>query len=198
MAHDYKMGKLAGLRHVNVRRGDPNIRGITPTPGNIPIGPAPPDVRQVLATFDSRPIGAYDFVLSDVVNTYAGAPVAEVQSAKGFVTIVRRIEVEAVDGVLLWENQEWSFSANGVASTAWSYMAGTALSSWGVDTFFVVAPNVPMRLTALHGFLPEAPVNATLIVRFIGNLLLDSNEQPSSQVGMPPHTVRVEKPKVIK
>ena len=104
---------------------------------------------------------------------------------------MRRIEVEAVGGALLPENQRWSFSANGVAATAWNYRAGNLLSSWGVDTFFVVAPNIPMRLTALNGFT-GITTTISVIVRFIGNLLLDSNEQPSAQVGTPPHTVRVE------
>jgi len=189
----YPLSGLSTLRRVVVRKGDPNIHGGTPSPGNVPVGPAPPDVRQVISTFDSRPIGAYDFVLSDMFTTYAERPVAEVQSAPGFITIVRRIEVEAVDGVILQENQRWSFSANGVAATAWDYRAGRLLSSWGVDTFFVVAPNVPMRLTALNGWPGESNVESNVIVRFIGNLLLDSNEQPSAQVGTPPHSVRIDK-----
>lgn len=188
----YPLSGLSTLRRVAVRKGDPNIHGGTPAPGNVPVGPAPPDVRQVIATFDSRPIGGYDFVLSDSFTSYAELPVAEVQSAPGFITIVRRIEVEAVNGALLPEAQRWSFSANGVAATAWDYRAGPMLSSWGVDTFFVVPPNIPMRLTALTGFT-DILTEVNVIVRFIGNLLLDSNEQPSAQVGTPPHTVRVEK-----
>lgn len=188
----YPLSGLSTLRRVVVRKGDPNIHGGTPAPGNVPVGPAPPDVRQVIATFDSRPIGAYDFVLSDLFTSYNEQPIAQVQSSPGFITIVRRIEVEAVSGVLLPENQRWSFSANGVAATGWDYQAGPLLTSWGVDTFFVVPPNIPMRLTALNGFT-GITTTVGIIVRFIGNLLLDSNEQPSAQVGTPPHTVRVEK-----
>lgn len=188
----YPLSGLSTLRRVRVRQGDPNIHGGTPSPGNVPVGPAPPDVRQVIATFDSRPIGGYDFVLSDSFTSYNELPIAEVRSAPGFITIVRRIEVEALTAAMLPENQRWSFSANGVAATAWDYRSGRLLSSWGVDTFFVVAPNIPMRLTALAGFTGISDT-IEVIVRFIGNLLLDSNEQPSAQVGTPPHTVRVEK-----
>lgn len=191
MTKTMHLGGFAAERGEVVRQGNPNLYGIKPAAGPIPIGPAPPNIKQVLAVFDSRPIGSYDFVLSDTFDPYGGDAFAEVVTAPGYITIVRRIEVEAAGGaVLLAENQEWNFYANGVAATAWSYAAGRTLSSWGVDTFFVIPPNTPIRLLPVFGYTGITS-NVPTIVRFIGNLLLDTNEPPSEQVGTLPPAVHL-------
>lgn len=84
----------------------------------------------------------------------------------------------------------WNFIANGVASTAWNYAAGKTLTTWGVDTFFVCQPNIPIRLRAALGFSGFTQ-SVSIITRFIGNLILDSNEPPTEQVGTLPHAVHI-------
>lgn len=168
--------------------GDPRIHGIIPGPGPTPIGPAPPHIRQVLSVYDSRPIGGYDFVLSDSFDSYIDLPEVSVQSPQGYITVVRRIEIEAQPGLLLSPFgilPTWVFVNNGVTAIAWEWNTGKVLTDEGIDTFFVVQPNVPfgIRCAALTGIAVD------IVVRFIGNLILDVNEPPTEQVGALPHAV---------
>lgn len=183
---------LGGFEHErgeHTVQGDPRIYGVNPQPGPLPIGPAPPFIRQVISVFDSRPIGGYDFVLSDTFNPYLELPRAEVVSPKGYISIVRRIEVEASPGFVLPEAQLWRFAANGVVAIGWEWAGGLTLTERGIDTFFVVPPSTPYTLIAVTGFTGIAAGSVNVIVRFIGNLILDSNEPPNEQVGSLPHTV---------
>lgn len=167
--------------------GTPGIVAVTPQPGNIPIGPAPPHIRQVLSVYDSRPIGGYDFVLTGSFAPYISAPQAFVQSPKGYVAVLRRIELFAYPAFLNTSAPAWSFVANGVAATAWDWVTSPAVDADGIDVFFVIAPDQPFGIrAALNAFNVGG---SSIYVRYIGNLLLDSNEPPSEQVGQLPHAV---------
>lgn len=179
------LGGFEQSRGERQQQGTPGVIGVTPQPGNIPIGPAPPHIRQVLSVYDSRPIGGYDFVLTGSFQPYVDPARALVVSAPGYVTIVRRIEVFAEPSFLNGRVPVWNFSANGVAATAWQWTTPALVTEEGVDTFFVIPPNVAFGLTSATTFVP----GAVLYVRYIGNLLLDSNEPPSEQVGQLPHSV---------
>lgn len=191
----YKIGPLTQRRKVDVKQGDPNAYGVQPQPGNIPTGPAPPYVRQVVSSYDSRPIGGYDFVFSGTLSTTEGAidaqPYYERITPRGYVSVVRRIEVEANTALNLGNPQEWIFSQGGVIAVNWNYMASDYLSEFGVDTFFVVPQNTPIRLTAVTGFDGFPAQVGAVYVRFIGNLILDTNEPSNGIIGSLPHTVRV-------
>ncbi len=167
--------------------GTPGIVAVTPQPGNIPIGPAPPHIRQVLSVYDSRPIGGYDFVLTGQFQPYVDASQAFVVSPLGYITVVRRIEFFAYPAFINPSAPVWSFVSDGVSATAWQWITSPAVADDGLDVFFVVAPGKSFGL--------RAPANtftvggASLYVRYIGNLLLDSNEPPTEQVGQLPHAV---------
>lgn len=165
--------------------GTPGIVAVTPQPGNIPIGPAPPHIRQVLSVYDSRPIGGYDFVLTGSFAPYVDPGRAFVTSPQGYVTVVRRIEFFAEPAFLNGRVPVWSFFANGVAATAWNWTTPALVDSEGIDTFFVIPPNIPFGIQTATAFVG----GSVLYVRYIGNLLLDSNEPPSEQVGQLPHAV---------
>lgn len=166
--------------------GTPGIVAVTPQPGNIPIGPAPPHIRQVLSVYDSRPIGGYDFVLTGSFTPYLSVARADVTSPQGYVTVVRRIEMFADPAFLNGSAPLWNFFANGVAATAWEWRTPSLVTSEGLDTFFVIPPNVGFGLRSGSAFFVGG---STIYVRYIGNLLLDSNEPPSEQVGQLPHAV---------
>lgn len=165
--------------------GDPRIHGVVPGPGPTPIGPAPPHIRQVISTYDSRPIGGYDFVLSSSFDSYIDLPEMLVTSPQGYISVVRRIEIEASPGLLLSSPATWVFSNNGVVAIAWEWNTGKVLTDEGIDTFFVVQPNVlfGIRCAALTGIAVD------VVVRYSGNLILDVNEPPTEQVGSLPHAV---------
>lgn len=184
--------EFESARGERVRQGDPRIHGVMPQPGNIPIGPAPPHIRQVVSTYDARPIGGYDFVLSAVFSTYTETPQAVVQSPKGYVTVVRRIEVAFNPMALLSDAVLWTFAANGVVATSWNWNTGKVLEDKAIDVFFVVPPNTPFSLKGGGGLINFDSTQVT--VRFIGNLVLDSNDPANEQVGSLPHTVKLATP----
>lgn len=183
------LGGFEQSRGEHQRPGDRNILGVPPQPGNIPIGPAPPAIRQVISQYDSRPIGGYDFVLSDSFDPIAGQRRADVQSPKGFITVVRRIEIDCSPSFLLATSPVWNFLTAGVSAIAWNWNTGRFLSSAGIATFFVVPPDTQYSLISPNLSVTSAEASAELVVRFIGNLILDTNEPPTEQVGSLPHAV---------
>lgn len=169
--------------------GTPGIVAVTPQPGNIPIGPAPPHIRQVLSVYDSRPIGGYDFVLTGQFQPYFDPSQANVTSPQGYITVVRRIEFFVEPAFLNGRAPVWNFFANGVAATAWEWTTPRLVNEEGIDTFFVIPPNTTFGLRTGTTFSGGGEGGSSLYVRYIGNLLLDSNEPPTEQVGQLPHAV---------
>jgi hypothetical protein len=165
--------------------GDPRIYGVNPQPGPIPIGPAPPHIRQVISEFDSRPIGAYDFVLAAFYTPYLDIARLVVRSPLGYITIVRRIEVSVYPSLLA--GVTWSFSANGVVANSWDWALTQPLVDDAINTFFVIPPDVEYGLLSNDFLTIQAASQFT--VRYIGNLILDVGEPPNEQVGSLPHTV---------
>ncbi len=86
-------------------RGEVQHRGtrvlaVPPNEPPAPIGIAPPDPRNVVSNFDTRPIGAYDFSIPVPglweVNTEAGTPVLVLvgQAPDGYTLVLRSVRVE--------------------------------------------------------------------------------------------------------
>lgn len=157
----------------------------------IPVGPAPPNERQVISVFDSRPIGGYDMCISGSFSLYSGAALITVMSPIGYSAIVRRIELESSPGYVAPNDMEWVFQSAGVFQPSWNWAMGRILNERGIDVFFPVPPNTPFGIKEIGGGFVGATTSATVYARFIGNLLLDDSTPVTQQVGSMPPGVRV-------
>ena len=165
-------------------------------PPSVPFGPAPPNIRQVQSVYDSRPIGAYDFVLTDIVDPYAEPPEALITTPEGYITILRRVELEANPVMVVTAGggimNQWVLRVNGITVPNWQWDFEPLLTFRAIDTFIVVPPNTTISIFSPLG-TPLTGTPTTLFGRFIGNLILDSNESPNQLVGSNPHSVIVTK-----
>ena len=193
MTDKFRMGNFEHERGERSVQGRLNVFAVPPQVGNVPVGPAPPDNRQVQSVYDSRPIGGYDFCLTGTFDTYSAPPLVEARAPLGYVAMVRRIEIEASPAVIAGADMRWVFSSAGVQIPAWTWDMGPTLSERGIDVFFPVASNALMALRETQGGLefPLFSTVTTIIVRFIGNLLLDQTIPVTQQAGSLPTSVVV-------
>lgn len=193
-------GEFENLLGEKQRRGDPGVMGLPRVlPADIPVGIAPGFPRHVYSTFDSRPIGAYDFAVSARVFGNITAAVPELVDAtytapQGYVTFLRRVEytfspalavVQAFPGFdfqLIRDNAV-------IQNVLWDY-GGQEYSdlAWGTAQVYQAGQQVGTRirrLTAQANFVPLALVDNLyqVTVRFIGTLIIDSGEPPAELVG---------------
>jgi hypothetical protein len=173
-----------------MRPGDRALGLPLPLPANIPVKPAPPYPRQVISGYDARPIGGYDFVQTGLLIPYAN-PLLTVRSPLGFITVLRRIELEAMPATMLSEPWAWRLVIDSITQPNWEWGHGPVLdASRALDTFVVIPPDTPYGLRVLNDFSTLPGI--TIVARFIGNLLLDSNIPPTEQVGSMPTRVSVQ------
>lgn len=184
-------GEFSAGRGERVVAGTKDLYAVRAPLGNIPVGPAPPNERQVISTFDSRPIGGYDMCITGSFSLYSGTPVITVQSPIGYCAIVRRIELESSPAYLCPADLEWIFQSAGVFQNAWSWKMGKTLSERAIDVFFPVPSNSPFGIKEVAGGFSGATTSATVYARFIGNLILDDATPVTQQVGSLPPGVRV-------
>ena len=91
------------------QRGEVQDEGSRDAMGNppplppAPVGVAPPDPMNVVSNFDTRPIGAYDFAMTDFAVLGPGevATFAEVffDVPQGYTAVLRRVEIEFLPGM---------------------------------------------------------------------------------------------------
>lgn len=191
----YNVGGFAAEIGEQVQRGSRGVLGLGPDLGPTPIGPAPSGARQVVSMYDARPIGGFDFVLSYHYDADAGPeePFGLVTAPQGYTTVIRRIEVEPFPSVLLESPGVFMLYINGNAVPAWEWFSGTSFLGCAIETFVVAPERSSIRLAGSGGFGegPEGPRIDDMIVRFSGNLILNSGDQPTEQVGSLPHTVKL-------
>ena len=126
-------------------QGDPRVTGLVKRPVNAPPGIAPPSPLQVVSTFDTRPISAYDFSL---IQTGIGEFAPEAPSAiinpqtlpQGYTLVLRRVLLECFPGF--------------VGQSGYTADAGSSLSFFMLRDGAVI-PNNELRLGTLTTFAWE-------------------------------------------
>ncbi len=160
-------------------------------------GAAPPYSRQVVSGFDSRPIGAYDWVSGDNLTAYDdGGGVFEFNdfpqfvSPPGYITTLRRLVIEGTPGFSSpGDNLAWRLTVGGITQPNWVWWHGGIINSpRHLDTFIVVPPNTTVQL--VPNFSADLLTSGLIAVQFSGNLILDANEPATEQVGSNPQIVR--------
>lgn len=92
-----RKGEFDRMRGETQRPGM-RVLAVPPQGPPLPIGIAPPDPRNVVSNFDTRPVGAYDFADTEVVNMGNGE-VTTFQNVSfaipdGYTAVLRRVRVE--------------------------------------------------------------------------------------------------------
>jgi hypothetical protein len=166
-------------------------------------------VRQVVSGYDARPIGGYDFILPISVTLPLGDGeewVMQRPSPRGYVTVLRRIELEPVPGLLLNADAivTWLLQVGGIIVPNWEWSMGPGIAERAIDTFVVVPPETTIGLLPVFGFAGaggssgidalfdaglDPAMEVIVMARLIGNLILDANQPPTQMVGSNPHRV---------
>lgn len=102
-------GEFAVSRGESQVSGDPGIFGIPPSVAGATVGIAPPDARVVVSIFDTRPIGAYDFSVTDFDRwnfpsvESPGVPPLSLGGVvpSGYVAVLRSVEVVWTPGAFV-------------------------------------------------------------------------------------------------
>lgn len=169
------------------RPGDKDALGLPQQlPADIPIGPAPPHIRHVISTYDARPIGGYDFLLSDQSDFYVDAQRLDVVTPLGYMSILRRIEIEASPTIIQPGLFSWLLQIGGITLPNWRWLHGPTLNERSINLFVVVPPETQITLLYNGATITQ---NSIVIGRFIGNLILDVNAPPDQHVGSTPPSV---------
>lgn len=185
------------------------IIGLRPDAPPPPIGIAPPDPRNVVSMFDTRPIGAYDFANTQVV-TMGNGEAIKVQTVNfdvpdGYTAVLRRVRVEFTPPGAMLAAQP---AAGAVAS---KFLTMSLLRSGGV------IPNNSVRLFGnldqyewpthqVFGFweaigllldpgtgfvIPLSPLNALFVgVTFMGTLIPTKSRPPETEIASDPVVTR--------
>ena len=185
------LGGFERDRGEEIRTGQ-HVLAVPPgIPANTPVRPAPPYPRQVQSVFDSRPIGGVDFVSSVPIPLYAGIIDWLVTAPLGYVSIIKRIELEATPALFMsGVNFEFRFLIDGIVQPSWEWVFGSTMNERVIDpVFFVVPPNIQYGVRSLNDF--SLFTVHTIIARFIGTLVLDANLPVTEQVASLPTKVTV-------
>ena len=97
-------------------RGD-QVLGVPPQTPNIPVGISPPEPLNVVSTFDTRPISAFDFAQSDrgVMSLPEGDPLDLTATVPdGYTAVLRRVRLEFTPNAIV--NLDASTSVTMVAT----------------------------------------------------------------------------------
>jgi hypothetical protein len=193
-------GELENLLGEKQRSGDAGVMGLPRAlPADIPVGIAPGFPRHVYSTFDSRPIGAYDFAQSVTVFANITAAVPQVTDATytapdGYVTFLRRIEFTFNPALaVLQQSSGFDFQVirdNAVVQNVrWEY-GGQEFNDlgWNTAQIYQAGQQVGARIRRLVTDAFFVPIFLTdnlyfVTVRFIGTLIIDSGEPPAELVG---------------
>ncbi len=197
MFNQRKVRGRPNLNNFDRERGESQSRGslgvyaVQPSMGSVPIGPAPPNERQVVSVYSARPIGGYDMCLSGSFSTYNSLPQVSVTTPIGYSAIVRRIEIESSPAFLATTDIAFTFQSAGVFQPGWRWSMGKVLTERSIDVFFPVPSNTSFGIKEVGGGFTGTSTVVVVYVRFVGNLLLDDSTPVTQQVGSLPHGVRV-------
>lgn len=92
-----RRGEFDRMRGENQLPGS-RVLAVQPSGPPVPVGIAPPDPRNVVSNFDTRPIGAYDFAHSEHVTMGNGEATTfstvQFSVPDGYTAVLRRVRVE--------------------------------------------------------------------------------------------------------
>lgn len=158
------------------QRGNRRVLGLGAPREPSVVGIAPPANLQVQSVFDTRPIAAYDFAISDTVdfggmNSSSAAIMVAVPD--GYTAVLRRVELESVPA-LLYNGVDGADIAltrddSAIPNNVVKLRAGLSSYTWDTHQVFGFWQRFGVRLTC--GVAPPIIPEPKLTVRFFGVLI---------------------------
>lgn len=187
-------------------RGDPNVTGLGPPPTNAPAGIAPPSPLQVQSVFDTRPLAAYDFALTQTKGAAFSpeAPTAEVfplTLPQGFTAVLRRIRIECTPGFQgdtgytgdIMNSLLFQITRDGATIPNNAIRFGTLQDyTWETHQVFGFWQTLGMRIGWESGLIdPATGLNYDFRFTYMGTLIPTKGLPPSEEIGSDPVIVRL-------
>lgn len=189
----------------------PGMRALAVPPPHppAPIGVAPPDPRNVVSNFDTRPIGAYDFAHSEVV-TMGNGEVATFATVSfdvpdGYTAALRRVRIEFTPPASMQVAQpaagssparalDLSILRNGAVVPNNTVRLFGALDEYEWDTHHVYGfwESMGLRIVPTNGWaVPFNNNDAVYVgVTFFGVLIPTKSRPPATEIASDPVLVR--------
>jgi hypothetical protein len=181
------------------RRGARNVFGVPDMPRDIPVGISPPEPLVVVSTFDTRPVGAYDFVLGDsglIGVAEADVLILEVLVPNGFTAVLRRLRLEFTpngainltaaggDSLVLRLTRDGAPIPNNV----FTLRGAMDLLEWPTHQVFGAGERIGVQVSGTFA----VPAGDSVIVQadFLGTLIPTKGKPPETEIASPPVITR--------
>jgi hypothetical protein len=174
-----------------------------------PVGIAPPDPRNVVSNFDTRPIGAFDFAQSGhatmgngEANTFSDV---SIDVPDGYTAVLRRVRVEWSPPAAMLIAQPAAGASpthtflisllrnSGVIPfNTVEFLGDLDLFEWKTHQVFGFWETMGVRLSAPAGFLIPFNINNSVFVgvTFFGTLIPTKSRPPETEIASDPVIVR--------
>lgn len=192
-----------------VQKRGTRVLAIPPSGPPVPVGIAPPDPRNVVSNFDTRPIGAYDFAHSehatmgnDEVQAFA---TVEFSVPDGYTAVLRRVRIEWSPPASMMITQP----ANGSSPTSFmtisllrnggvipnnsiDFLSDLDEYEWPTHQVFGFWETMGLRLVPTGAFaVPALDADAVFVnVTFMGTLIPTKSRPPEVEIASDPVVVR--------
>lgn len=175
----------------------------------IPVGIAPPDPRNVVSNFDTRPIGAYDFAHTEVA-TLGNGEVATFATytyevPEGYTAVLRRVRIEfnppaamligqPAQGSTPTRQLNLTLLRNGgvIPNNTVSLYGDLDQYEWDTHQVFGFWENMGLQVVPTNGWAIPASVNEAVYigVTFFGVLIPTKSKPPEVEIASDPVIVR--------
>ena len=158
------------------RRGNRRVLGLGAPREPSVVGIAPPANLQVQSVFDTRPIAAYDFAISDSVDfggLNSSSAAIQVEVPDGYTAVLRRVELEIVPALLYdgLDGADIFLTRDDSAIPNNDVRLRAAFTSYTWDTHQVFGFWQRFGVRLICGVAPPVVPEPKLTVRFFGVLI---------------------------
>lgn len=188
------------------QRGSRDAMGNPPPLPPAPVGIAPPDPMNVVSNFDTRPVGAFDFAMTDFAVLGPGEvdTFAEVffDVPQGYTAALRRVVIELLGGFTINLGSDGSNPPPNVFSIALMRDAGViphntrrfidVLSSldWPTHQVFGFWEKMGIRLSGDYAIPGNVAETVTFGITMMGVLIPTKGRPPAIEIASDPVLVR--------
>lgn len=192
-----------------VQKPGTRVLAVPPPTPPAPIGIAPPDPRNVVSNFDTRPIGAYDFAHTEHVTMGNGevlqSATVSFDVPDGYTAALRRIRVEFSPPAAMIVGPPAAGSSpaltflmsllrNGgvIPNNTVEFFGDLDLFVWDTHQVFGFWESMGLQLVPTSGFAVPASVNDAVFVgiTFFGVLIPTKSRPPEVEIASDPVVIR--------
>lgn len=180
------------------RRGSRGITGVPPPLPHVPVGIAPPEPLQVVSVFDTRPISAYDFCVTDSALWTSGDAAQDILDAvvpDGYTAVLRRLRVEFTANVVVNITSAtanictMALLRNGgvIPNNTWVARGELIVIEWPTHQVYGANEVIGMQIAGSRA----SPVADVIVnVQFFGTLIPTKSMPPETEIASPALLIR--------